>query len=24
VAVVSKPAELSKEGVDMHQHLGIY
>jgi len=24
VAVVSKPAELSKEGVDLHQHLGIY
>jgi branched-chain amino acid transport system ATP-binding protein len=24
VAVVSTPAELSKEGVDLHQHLGIY
>jgi branched-chain amino acid transport system ATP-binding protein len=24
VAMVSKPAELSKEGVDLHQHLGIY
>ena len=24
VAVVSKPAELTKEGVDLHQHLGIY
>ena len=24
VAVVSKPAELRKEGVDLHQHLGIY
>jgi branched-chain amino acid transport system ATP-binding protein len=24
VAVVSKPADLSEEGVDLHQHLGIY
>ncbi len=24
VAVVSTPAELSREGVDLHQHLGIY
>jgi branched-chain amino acid transport system ATP-binding protein len=24
VAVLSTPAELSKEGVDLHQHLGIY
>jgi branched-chain amino acid transport system ATP-binding protein len=24
VAVVSTPAELRKEGVDLHQHLGIY
>jgi branched-chain amino acid transport system ATP-binding protein len=24
VAVVSTPADLSKEGVDLHQHLGIY
>jgi branched-chain amino acid transport system ATP-binding protein len=24
VAVVSTPAELSKQGVDLHQHLGIY
>jgi branched-chain amino acid transport system ATP-binding protein len=24
VAVVSTPAELTKQGVDLHQHLGVF